>query len=322
MPLPTSPAHIRVTGLFFIAGRCCSFLAEQADNGKMRSMHPGASMNSKLAVTQRYLVHEGHARLIWSEMNQRKLLAVVSVDHKKRVRCQHPGCTQTIYSEVHVISDGGTLKVIGSTCIKKGDYGDLGKAAFTGGPGSGKTLSDEERELLANNTAELVRKLEAQYNARILAQEQLEAQAAAAQAAKKEAQRAKFLAIKQMLAEQSLRRPAGPVVNPGSALRSQTIPWAWVDPMRSMLYLKMQDGSHWLRVQARVSDGGKHHLVPFPVFDGWDEYLPPKFGHPNTASDGYELTDLIGAISFMRSLKPVSEVVCAGFSNVLEHSGR
>lgn len=251
-------------------------------------------------------------------MNQRKLLAVVSVDHKKRVRCQHPGCKQTIYSEVHVINDGGTLKVIGSTCIKKGDYGDLGEAAFTSGAGAGKTLSDEDRELLANNTAELVRKLEEQYNARILEQEQFKEAAAAAEAAKQEAQRAKFLAIKQRLADQQPRRPAGPIVNPGSTQRSQSVPWPWVDPIRSMLHLKMQDGSHWLRVQARVNDGGKHHLVPFPMFDGWDEYLPPKFGHPNSTGDGYELIDLIGAISFMRSLKPIGEVVCAGFSNVLE----
>lgn len=255
-------------------------------------------------------------------MNQRKLLAVVSVDHNKRVRCQHPGCKQTIFSEVHVINDCGTLKVIGSTCIKKGDYGDLGEAAFTSGVGAGKTLSDEDRDLLANNTEELVRKLEAQFRARILEQEQFKAAADAAEAAKQEAQRAKFREIKQRLTGHQANRSAGPIINPGSTQRSQSIPWPWVDPMRSMLHIKMQDGSHWLRVQARQRDGGKHHLVPFPKFEGWDEYLPPKFGNLNATGDGYELTDLIEAISFMRSLKPVSEAVCAGFSNVLEHSGR
>lgn len=255
-------------------------------------------------------------------MNQRKLLAVVSVDQNKRVRCQHPGCKQTIYSEVHVINDCGTLKVIGSTCIKKGDYGDLGEPAFTSGAGTGKTLSDEDRDLLANNTAELVRKLEAQFRARIQEQERLKAAADAAEAAKQEAQRAKFREIQQRLTEHQARRSAGPVINPGSTQRSQLIPWPWVDPMRSMLHLKMQDGTQWLRVQARQKDGGKHYLVPYPMFEGWDEYLPPKFGHLNTTADGYELTNLVAAISFMRGLKPISEAVCAGFSNVLEHSGR
>ena len=69
-----------------------------------------------------------------------KLLAVLEVDKEKRVRCQFPGCKQTIYKSIHVIADRGELKVIGSTCVTKGNYGDMGAPAYTGG-GNGKLLT-------------------------------------------------------------------------------------------------------------------------------------------------------------------------------------
>lgn len=255
-------------------------------------------------------------------MYQRKLMAVVSVAQDKRVRCQHPGCKQTIYRSIHVINDGGTIKVIGSTCIQKGDYGALGEAAFTMTSGGGRLLTDAERDQLANNTEELVRQLESQYQARKIALEQAQATADVAKATEEEARReaslAKLQFIKERLAQSHI--PRGPVVNPGSSQRSQTIPWQWVDPMRSMLYLELEDGTQWLRVQARASHGGMHHLVPFPIFNGWDEYLPAKYGSTNATGDGYTLTNLVAAIKFMRGLRPQREVVCASFQIVLQQA--
>ena len=257
------------------------------------------------------------------EMYQRKLLAVATVDENKRVRCQHPGCKQTIYKSVHVINDEGTIKVIGSTCITKGGYGDLGEAAYTGSGGDGKTLSDEERELLANNTEELVRRLQAQYHARLLAEEQARAAAEAAEAAKREASIAKFQAIKERMAENNAllaqmraSRPVGPAVNPGSGQRSQVMPWAWADPMRSILFMELEDGTRWLRVQAKPAFGGKHHLVPYPVYEGWDEILPSQYGQINASGDGYELTNLVQAIQYMRGLRPRRESVCSSFADL------
>jgi hypothetical protein len=38
-----------------------------------------------------------------------------------------------------------------------------------------------------------------------------------------------------------------------------------------VIYLKLNDGSGWMRAQRRDD---KHLLVPWPVFEGWDEALP------------------------------------------------
>ncbi|KGG87674.1 hypothetical protein P245_19680 [Comamonas thiooxydans] len=253
-------------------------------------------------------------------MYQRKLLAVVSVDESKRVRCQHPGCKQSIYRSIHVINDAGSIKVIGSTCIQKGAYGDLGDAAFTATGGGGRLLTDEERDELLNNTDELVRRLEAQYLSRIRLEEQAKELAEIAQL---EARQAKLSTLNQRMVGNARSnsvlyspRPSGQHLNSGSSQRGLSIPWPWADPMRSVLYMELEDGTQWLRVQARATSGGRHHLVPFPTFEGWDEVLPSKYGFPNAFGNGYEITDLIPALNYMRSLRARREVICASFHHV------
>lgn len=246
-------------------------------------------------------------------MYQRKLLAVVSVDEEKRVRCQHPGCTKTIYRSIHVIEDQGQIKVIGSTCIGKGGYGPFNEAAYTGTGAGGRHLTAEEAQQLANNTAELVQYLQMQYLARL----ELQEKARAAESLRL----AQSHPVKPLLPEPIFLQ-TGQVSNTGSVQRRHKLPWAWVDPARSILFMEMEDGTQWLRVQAQNLYGGQHHLVPFPVFDGWDEYLPRKYGVVNVYGDGYELLNLIEGLRYMRSLHLKREVVCGSFFNVLELTRR
>lgn len=221
-------------------------------------------------------------------MSQRKLLAIVSVEESKRVRCQYPGCGHPIYRSIHVVQDGSDLLLIGSTCITKDGFGtDLGEPAYTHGGGGGRLLSEEERQALIANTAELIARLKFEYESRT---------AASIPAT---------TVVKQMHAAQNPPRKT-PHESRSPAQ------WPWVDPSRSMLLLQMPDGSTWLRVQAR---SGKHHLMPFPVFDGWDEVLPPIYGQVNSTSDGYELSNLVGAIQYMRKMEPVVDAVCGSFSH-------
>ena len=183
-------------------------------------------------------------------------------------------------------------------------------------------MTGEEREQLVNNTSELVRKLQAQYNAKIQLQEQERSAAAAAEQVLMQDRLERLHSIQQRSDElQERERYGGPAVRPGSSQRNQELPWAWVDPMRSILLMEMADGTRWLRVQAKGQEGGKHHLVPFPLFDGWDEYLPKTYGAINCTLDGYKLTKLLEAIKFMRSLKLRREMVCSSFKEVLREIG-
>jgi hypothetical protein len=74
-------------------------------------------------------------------------------------------------------------------------------------------------------------------------------------------------------------------------------PWAWVKPWSSVIYLKLKDGSGWMRAQ-RKDD--KHLLMPWPVFDGWDEALPPLFGPIDSECGGHVLPDVVAALSYLR----------------------
>lgn len=202
-----------------------------------------------------------------------KLLAIVSVEHVDRVRCGQPTCGHSVYRRIHVVREGGTLLVLGSTCFAK-RYGTdtaLGLARFGGG--EGRPLTDAERQLLVNNTEALLTRFEEE--------------AAHLQAAKV--------------------TPPPPASHPISINATprhvpqqypQETPWAWVKPWSSVTYLKLRDGSGWIRAQ-RKDD--KHLLVPWPVFDGWDEALPPLFGPIDSECGGHVLPDVVPALKYLRS---------------------
>lgn len=181
-----------------------------------------------------------------------KLLAIVSVEHADRVRCGQPSCGHSVYRRIHVVREGGDLLVLGSTCFEKryGGESALGRARFGGG--EGRPLTDAERQLLVSNTEALLARFEEEYEARLASETVLSPPVA------------------------SLARPIPGASNgfPRSGDRQET-PWAWVKPWSSVIYLKLRDGSGWIRAQ-RKDD--KQLIVPWPVFEGWDEALPTSFG--------------------------------------------
>jgi len=80
---------------------------------------------------------------------------------------------------------------------------------------------------------------------------------------------------------------------------SKSAPWQWMKHMSSMLYIKLIDGTGWVRVQ---SVDGKQFLMPWPVFDGWDEALPAHIGTVNAERGGYELADVASALKYLRGM--------------------
>ena len=113
------------------------------------------------APIQRIACCNSPSKLLCSRPSQMSkepaLLAIVVVPPSKAVSCQAPGCGHRVYAAVHVVEDGGQTLVLGSTCYAKryGSSSALGSPKYTSGGSGGKALTDEERDLLAANAAEL-----------------------------------------------------------------------------------------------------------------------------------------------------------------------
>lgn len=69
-------------------------------------------------------------------------------------------------------------------------------------------------------------------------------------------------------------------------------------PISSVAAFKLHDGSGWVRVQHK---DGRQFIVPWPSFEGWEEALPPVVGRPNTEMGGYEVAQVVSAISYLRA---------------------
>jgi hypothetical protein len=202
------------------------------------------------------------------------LLAIVSVEHADRVRCAQPTCGHSVYRRIHIVSESGKLLVLGSTCFER-RYGTatvLGMARFGGG--EGRMLTNEERQLLLNNTQALLA--------------QFEEEAASAHAAQQVVKALPSLPP----------RPVRAIPQPAPHPYHQETPWAWVKPWSSVIYLELADGSGWMRAQ-RKDD--KQLLVPWPIFDGWEEALPPLFGPVDPECGGHVLPDVVAALKYLRS---------------------
>ena len=218
-----------------------------------------------------------------------KLLAIVSVEHEDRVQCGQPGCGHSIYRAIHVVRDNGSLVILGSTCFAKryGSAATLGTARFGTGDG-GRTLTTEERMLLVANTAELL--------ARFEAEEMAQARALAG------AKQVQVIPQVHQPLRPRVETPLVPRTNwaamPGYFASSPT-PWNWMKPLTSMAYFRLRDGTGWVRVQHRDS---RQLLVPWPVFDGWDEAFPTSIGVVDIDCGGYVLpADVRASISYLRS---------------------
>ena len=202
-----------------------------------------------------------------------RLLALVSVSRERAVRCGEVCCGHSVHAAVHVVEDEGKLLVLGSTCFAKryGSAAALGEPSYGSGSGSGRSLSEAERQMLIDNTAALLAQFEEEK------QRQLAMRSAALQ---------------------EKRKPATSASQPAFGLHLNRSPWPWVKPLTSMAYFHLQDGSNWVRVQHRDQ---RQILVPWPAFDGWDEALPPTLGSPDHELGGYVLGNLVNAVAYLRS---------------------
>lgn len=101
-------------------------------------------------------------------MTAARLLAVVEVPKDDRVACQAPGCNHPMFKRIHVVTENGTLRVIGSECFKK-LFGAAHERLSTPTYGSseGRHLTSEERQLLIENTARLIERFEAERQAEL-----------------------------------------------------------------------------------------------------------------------------------------------------------
>ncbi|WP_407715356.1 hypothetical protein ACJJWD_06335 [Comamonas testosteroni] len=275
-------------------------------------------------------------------MTQRCLLAILTTSKENRIRCQHNGCNQPVFSAIHVVLDDANLKVIGSKCFKDG-YPDLQPEAelterFGGG---GRKLSAEEIERLVNNTEQLVAQLRREYElhieeekARLARQElerrhleedrlkaaqeseaqriQLEVEAAIQRANELEtfnarlAQRAAELAAIARQYGASDRREGRPTNLPASS---------WVNPRKSALAITLDDGSAWVRCEDL---NGVHRLLPVEPKWGWEASLPTRHGAPDLASKSFVLRDVVGALHYLRTKGVQFEKVFPSFKEALD----
>lgn len=90
-----------------------------------------------------------------------ELLVIIEVDREDRVVCQAPGCGHAVYKRVHVVRLGDVMGVYGSDCYGRLFRDQLGAPRYGGG--TGRVLSVEERQLLAQNTERLIARLEAEH---------------------------------------------------------------------------------------------------------------------------------------------------------------
>ncbi len=216
---------------------------------------------------------ESEPKTFCQDRSKALLLAIVSVAHAERIRCGQPACGHSVFRRIHVVREDGKVLVLGSTCFAKryGAATALGAARFGGG--DGRALTDEECQLLLNNTEALITLFE------------------------EESAAIKAAYISPAI---SSLRPSSAKVSTLQAVphqHQQETPWAWVKPLSSVIYLMLKDGSGWMRAQRK---DGQHLVLPWPVFDGWDEALPPLFGLVDGESGGNVLPDVVAALKYLR----------------------
>lgn len=221
--------------------------------------------------------------------SQARLLAIVAVAAEHRVQCQDPGCGQGVFAAIHVVEDNGKIIVLGSTCFARryGGSHALGQASYSSGGGG--VLSDDERQMLQNNTAELV----------ALFKDRAE-RALRASADKLRSTRVEF-------ARRSEPQRPAPLPARGRSPAPDPAPWGWQHQRnKSVALFRSASGQHWVRVQHQ---DGTHKITPWPMFDGWDEALPSSCGTPDLVLQAYSPADLVGAFATLRRLGHVGPIV-------------
>ncbi len=101
-------------------------------------------------------------------MTDAKLLAIVEVPSENRVRCQSVGCNHPVFRRIHVVRENSVVRVYGSECFKKLF---VGHSVATSTPqytsSDGRHLTEEERQLLIENTERLIQRFESEHQAEL-----------------------------------------------------------------------------------------------------------------------------------------------------------
>lgn len=114
------------------------------------------------------------------------LLAVVGVEKANRVVCQALGCGHGVYRRIHVVRhDDGTLGVYGSDCFDR-LFGHHVAGAPHYGSGEGRELTLTERQMLADNTEQLIAQFEAEHQTLLERERQRQEQQAKVERASRE----------------------------------------------------------------------------------------------------------------------------------------
>jgi hypothetical protein len=219
-----------------------------------------------------------------------QLLAIVSVQPEDRVLCAQPNCGHSVYAQIHVVQEGEKLLVLGSTCFGKRYGGAAALGAPRHGGTGGRPLTAAERQLLANNTAALLAQFERERAAALEASLAAEA----ARQADREAQHQAALEKHRMIESTVPVRRAPPAP---ALVMTPAIPWPWMKPYASLTYFEMRDGTSWMRV---THAGGGVLLVPWPMFEAWDESLPAHVGTPHPTIEALVIPDLVHAVAYLR----------------------
>lgn len=109
-------------------------------------------------------------------MSDAKLLAVVEVPSEDRVRCQSTGCNHPVFRRIHVVRENSVVRVYGSECFKKLFIGlPVASSIPQYTSSDGRHLTEEERQLLIENTERLIQQFESEYQAELAHKAALEA---------------------------------------------------------------------------------------------------------------------------------------------------
>ncbi len=109
-------------------------------------------------------------------MSTAQLLAVVEVPRDARVRCQAAGCHHPVFRRIHVVRDGAAVHVYGSECFKMlFESSSVGSSTPRYTSSDGRHLTQEERQLLIENTERLIQQFEAEYQAELTRKAELAA---------------------------------------------------------------------------------------------------------------------------------------------------
>jgi len=109
-------------------------------------------------------------------MTDAKLLAIVEVPSEDRVRCQSAGCNHPVFRRIHVVRENSAVRVYGSECFKKLFVGlPVASSMPQYTSSDGRHLTEEERQLLIENTERLIQRFESEHQAELARQAALEA---------------------------------------------------------------------------------------------------------------------------------------------------